>query len=76
MTWIYPILALYPQEQIMKYDLGQGNKLAIEDQRRVQLDYKKVEIKDIDRIENCTVKVIATRRYYPCRKCHTIWAAA
>ena len=36
----------------MKYDLGQGEQTSIEGIKRpVQLDYKKVEIKDIDRIE-------------------------
>ncbi len=41
----------YTLKTVMKYDLGQGEQTSIEDQRPVQLDYKKVEIKDIDRIE-------------------------
>ena len=41
----------YTLKTVMKYDLGQGEQTSIEDQRLVQLDYKKVEIKDIDRIE-------------------------
>ena len=41
----------YTLKTMMKYDLGQGVQTSLEDSRQVQLDYKKVEIKDIDRIE-------------------------
>ena len=41
----------YTLKTMMKYDLGQGVQTSLEDSRQVQLDYKRVEIKDIDRIE-------------------------